>query len=235
MAKTALISGASSGIGLEISKKLLEMDYRVYGIARDFSQTALHHENFIQLTCDLTEIDTMEHYLKQHTPLQEIDLLVNNAGFGTFEPHEELPTKTIIKMTHLNLLAPMILTKLCLRSLKKHKGFIFNINSISGIKPAPYGAVYGACKSGLNHFGTSLFEEARKSGLKVININPDITKTNFFDQLHFKNDEDPLSYIDPMDIAVIIEESLNRREGTVITDITIQPQRFRIQKKKTVI
>ncbi len=137
-------------------------------------------------------------------------------------------------MINLNLTAPLLLSRYFLRDLKKNSGYIFNINSISGVEPAPFGAVYGATKAGLKHFSTSLFKEARKSGLKVININPDITKTPFFDNLHFKESNNPLSYIAPQDIAQIIEDILSLREGTVITDITIQPQKFQIQKKKKI-
>jgi short-subunit dehydrogenase len=126
----------------------------------------------------------------------------------------------------------MLLSKLFLRALKQHSGHIFNINSISGIQPALFGATYGASKAGLRHFGTSLFKEARKSGLKVININPDITNTPFFDDLHFEPTKDAQTYIEPKDIADIIENVLNQREGTIMTDITVEPQKFQIAKKK---
>ena len=68
--------------------------------------------------------------------------------------------------------------------------------------------------------------------MKVININPDITKTPFFDDLNFKYSDNPLSFIEPNDIALIIKDILSLRDGTVITDITIQPQQFQIEKKK---
>jgi short-subunit dehydrogenase len=126
----------------------------------------------------------------------------------------------------------MLLSKLFLRALKHQSGYIFNINSISGIQPALFGAAYGASKAGLRHFGTSLFKEARKSGLEVVNINPDITNTPFFDNLNFKPTEDSQTYIDPKDIANIIENVLHQREGTIMTDITVEPQKFQISKKK---
>ena len=65
----------------------------------------------------------------------------------------------------------------------------------------------------------------------MVNINPDITKSPFFDELHFENSQDPLSYIEPNDIAKIVEEIINKRVGTVITDITIEPQIFKLGKK----
>ena len=223
--KKAIVTGSSSGIGREISKKLLSCGYEVYGLARDMSKAGINNENFHPICIDLT--------IENDFPkLDNVCVLVNAAGVGYFSPHEELSVSQIKQMVDLNLLAPLLVTNFYLRELKKNSGHIFNINSISAIQPALYGAVYGATKAGLKHFSTSLFKEARKSGLKVININPDITKTNFFDNLHFKESDDELSFIKPEDIAKIIEDVLNTRDGTVITDITIEPQKFQIKKKK---
>ncbi len=225
MFKTALITGASSGIGLACVKALLALDYKVYGMARDFTKSNIHHDNFTPIMIDLS-------VEKNYPTIPDLTLLIHAAGIGHFAPHEELSQKQIEEMIALNLTAPLLLNRHYLRSLKKEEGFIFNINSISGIEPALFGAAYGATKAGLSHFGTSLFKEARKSGLKVININPDITKTAFFDNLHFQESDDALAYIEPEDIAEIICDVLKQRPGTVITDITIQPQKFQIKKKK---
>ena len=223
--KTALITGASSGIGKACATALLKKDYKVYAMARDFSKCEITSPHFIPIIIDLTKE-------KSYPKIENLYILIHAAGVGHFAPHEELSTKQIEEMIALNLTAPLLLSRHYLRELKKNAGYIFNIGSISGIEPALFGAAYGASKAGLKHFGTSLFKEARKSGLKVININPDITKTPFFDDLHFCQGEDPLAYIEPEDIAQAIKDALNMREGTVITDITIQPQKFQIKKKK---
>ena len=222
--KNAIVTGASSGIGQECAKKLLELGYKVYGFSRtsDFKD-----KNFIHVEIDLTDTKQIQK-LENTNP----HVLINCAGVGYFAPHEELSFEQIQEMIALNLTAPMLVTKLFLRALKQQSGYIFNINSISGIQPALFGATYGASKAALRHFGTSLFKEARKSGLKVININPDITNTPFFDNLNFKPTEDALTYIDPKDIADIIENVLNQRKGTIMTDITVEPQKFQISKKK---
>jgi len=222
--KNAIVTGASSGIGQECTKKLLELGYQVYGFSRtsDFKD-----KNFTHVEIDLTDTKQIQK-LENTNP----HVLINCAGVGYFAPHEELSFEQIQEMIALNLTAPMLVTKLFLRALKQQSGYIFNINSISGIQPALFGATYGASKAALRHFGTSLFKEARKSGLKVININPDITNTPFFDNLNFKPTEDALTYIDPKDIADIIENVLNQREGTIMTDITVEPQKFQISKKK---
>jgi short-subunit dehydrogenase len=223
--KSALVTGASSGIGEAIALSLLDLNYQVYGVARDFSRSKIEDKNFIQVKLDLCKDDNFP-------KIENLHILVNSAGVGHFAPHEEISSKAIRQMIDLNLTAPLLLSKHYLRELKKQKGYIININSISGIQPSIFGAAYSATKAGLNHFGKSLFREARKSGLKVININPDITKTPFFDDLNFKYSDNPLSFIEPNDIALIIKDILSLRDGTVITDITIQPQQFQIEKKK---
>ncbi len=230
--KKAVVTGASSGIGQEIAKKLLSLNYKVIGIARDFKKCDIADDNFEIHQNDLSDKKSL-HQLLEKLKKEDISILVNSAGFGIISPHEEISVKDIEDMVYLNLTTPLILTKLFLRKIKKNRGHIFNICSISGIKSAPFGAVYGATKAGLRHFGNSLFEESRKSGTKVISINPSITDTSFFKNLHFEPTDDPLSYIKPNCIAEIIEEILNKREGTVITDITIDTQLFKIEKNKS--
>ncbi len=229
--KSAIVTGGSSGIGLECAKMLIDEGYKVYAVARDFKKSGFDDPFFIKTKCDLTQIKEIKE-LEKRIDKKDLKILINNAGVGYFAPHEELDFEKINKMIDLNLRSPLLITKLFLRSLKQNSGYIFNINSISALKPSFFGAVYGASKAALRHFGVSLFEEARKSGLKVVNINPDFTKTPFFENLNFSYSDDPLSYIEPSCISKVIQDILSLREGTVITDITIQPQKFKILKKK---
>ena len=225
--KKALVTGASSGIGLEISKMLIDFGVLVYATARDFGKCNFKNENFLEIPIDLRQKDEILKLKK----IKDISILVNCAGVGYFGSYESLSFEQIQEMITVNLTAPLLLTKLFLNPLKKNSGYIFNIASISAIKPAIFGVVYGASKSGLRHFGNSLFNESRKSVLKVVNINPDITKTPWFDKLDFSYTTDPLSFIDPAQIAQIIKNILELKEGTVVTDITIEPQKFKITKK----
>ncbi len=228
--KSAIVTGSSSGIGEAICLKLLSMGYTVHGIARR-EQTHIQDTRFHPTVCDITDTVRLEQTIKKILEQCDIDLLIHSAGLGRFEPHEELSPLRLKQIIDTNLTAPVILSSLTLRSLKKKKGTIINITSIEALKASKFSAAYSASKAGLHHFGRCLFEEVRKSGVNVISIHPDMTQTPFFDELHFKPAEELQMHLKPADIAKAIEDILNMREGVSITELTIRPQYFGIKKK----
>ena len=182
--KKVVVTGASSGIGKEITNRLLKLGYAVIGISRSIKKEDFNNENFTSLPANLSDETSVLNTCKTLTK-EDIYMLINCAGFGRFEPHEELSSKTITEMVYLNLTAPMLLTNTLLRSLKKNDGYLININSIEALRASKFAGVYSATKAGLKAFGDSLFEESRKSGLSVTNINPDMTQSSFYDELRF--------------------------------------------------
>lgn len=255
MQKKALVTGASSGIGLAIAERLVKEGYEVYGLGRDFSKgeylqadTDLQadinckvdklnddepHMNthFHKIICDLCNtsklIETIQAINKDH----DICLLINNAGVGYYGLHEELNPQKISQMVRTNLEAPMIITNLLLRDLKKNSGIIVNTSSVTAEKSNPHGCAYGATKAGLTSFSHSLFDEARKYGVKVINIEPDMTATNLYRNADFNADEDVEARLLPEEIADAVWYAVNQREGLVVTDIVVKPQLHRIKRK----
>ena len=226
--KTALLSGSSSGIGEAIKEKLLQLGYKVYGVARQRQEKS---ENFHPIICDITDTKVLETTIKGLLKEEDLDLLINSAGMGRFEPHEELSISQIKSIIDTNLTAPIILSSLCLRSLKKTKGKIINISSIEALKASKFSAAYSASKAGLHHFGNALFEEVRRAGVNIVSIHPDLTQTPFFDELHFEPKDDLGMHLKPEDISQSIEDILAMREGVSITEMTIRPQYFGIKKK----
>lgn len=226
----AVVTGASSGIGKAITLRLLSLGFKVIGVSRSISREHFSSENFTAVQADLSQEEST---LKLCESLKRtiVHLLVNSAGFGRFEPHEELSPSTITQMTFLNLTAPMLLTNTLLRSLKKEDGYLININSIEALRASKFAGVYSATKAGLKAFGDSLFEETRKSGLSITNINPDMTESSFYDGLRFdvskKEDEKLLSE----DIADAVEHILKMRKGAVVSEYTIRSLKFGISKK----
>ncbi|MEA3372133.1 MAG: SDR family NAD(P)-dependent oxidoreductase [Campylobacterota bacterium] len=231
MNKTAIVTGASSGIGRAIAERLLKLDYHVIGIGRTITENTIGHPEFTPIVCDLSQTNDVIALWPQLQADNAISLLVNAAGFGRFEPHEELTPETIEQMVAVNLTAPMTLTNQLLRTLKANQGTIINITSIEALRSSKFSALYSATKSGLRAFGQALFEEVRKSGVNVVTINPDMTDTGFFNELRFGVHESEDAKLLAEDIADAVEQILNSRSGMAITEMTIRSQRFGISKK----
>lgn len=210
--KNAIVTGYSSGIGKAISQELEINGYLV-----------------VKLQSRLEDFKNLEIEIKKILTEKEIDLLVNCAGVGIFQPHEEINISKIKEIIDVNLTAPILLSNLLLRSLKKTEGNIINISSIEATKHSKFSALYTATKSGLRDFSLTLFEELRKSGVGVTTINPDMTVTDFFDELQFQPSSEKDTYLIPETIAKAVINILNI-DG-VVTDFTIRPQKFEIKKK----
>ncbi|MEO1953497.1 MAG: SDR family oxidoreductase [Campylobacterales bacterium] len=230
MDRLAVVTGASSGIGYTTALRLLKLGYRVIGISRNIEDNCFDSPNFQALKADLKDkkdIDMLSKELKG----KNISILINSAGFGRFEPHEELSHKTIIDMVFLNLTAPMLLTNILLRELKKNNGYLININSIEALRASKFAGVYSATKAGLKAFTDAIFEESRKSNLSVTNINPDMTESNFYDTLRFETSKKEDEKLLATDIADAIEHILSMRKGAVVSEYTIRSLKFGICKK----
>lgn len=209
----ALVTGYSSGIGKAICEVLEQNGYKI-----------------IKVESRLNDLGSLEKEIKEILKKEEISLLVNCAGVGIFKPHEEISISKIKELIDVNLTAPIVLSNLLLRSLKKTKGHIINISSVEATRHSKFSALYTATKSGLRDFGLALFEELRRSDVRVTTINPDLTKTNFFDEFNFEPSDNPDTFLLSEDIAKAVLDIINF--NGVITDITVRPQKLEIKKKK---
>jgi hypothetical protein len=226
-----VVTGASSGIGKEITKRLLLLDYKVIGISRSVKKEDFESENFTPIQANLADEASTLLTCKKISD-ENIYMLINCAGFGRFEPHEELSAKTVTDMVFLNLTAPMLLTNALLRNLKKNSGYLININSIEALRASKFAGVYSATKAGLRAFGDSLFEETRKSSLSITNINPDMTQSNFYKELRFETSQQEDEKLLASDIADAVEHIISMRKGAVVSEYTIRSLNFGISKKK---
>lgn len=228
--KKAVVTGASSGIGKAITERLLSMGYEVYGIGRVFAEKTENKE-YHRIVCDLLDEKQLDELVRT-LPVNEISLLVNNAGAAYYGMHEELNPAKIRIMTRTDLEVPMILCQKFLRALKKNRGTILNIASVTANQVNTHGATYGAAKAGLLSFGRSLFEENRKYGIRVVTLLPDMTGTNLYRNADFQPSDEPGTYLLAEDIADAAAYILSCREDIVITEMTIRPQLHRIERKK---
>lgn len=219
--KTAVVTGASSGIGFEVCKSLINMGYKVYGIGINFLECQIYYSNFVSITCDITDLNKLCDVVKKIEREEEIHVLINSGAVGYFGYHEDLNPKKIHDMIVGNLEVPIILTNLLLEKLKKNKGHIINISSIAEKKVSNYSSAYFSIKAGITHFSENLFYETRESGLKVATIHPDISELDFYEK----------SSVSYEGIANAVEIILKQGLSNIVTDITIRPQEYIIEKK----
>ena len=218
VADTAVVTGSSSGIGLALSRMLVKNGYEVFGFGRNFERAEAQEfckeqpEKFHAVVCDITDTQALCAHIKEIDKNYRVTVLVNNAGVGYYGLHEELNPKKIQKMVRTNLEAPMILTQQLLRTLKKNRGTVLNISSVTAAQSNPHGCAYGATKAGLSGFAKSLFDEVRKYGVRVITIQPDMAKTDLYRNADFCEGEEEASYLLPEEVAEAAAFALAQRE-----------------------
>lgn len=226
--KAAIVTGASSGIGKAIAEMLVSLGYEVFGFGREFTAEVSFHP----VVCDLLDTEELERHIKQIRKQYEIYILINNAGIGYYGLHEELNAAKIKQMVRTNLELPLLLSNLLLRDLKKSKGYLLQISSVTALKNSPHGCAYGATKAGLTAFSRSLFDEARKYGVKVTVIHPDMTQTKLYRNADFTAAEDLQASLLPEDVAEAVRTVLAGQRWYGNTGLTVCPQLHQVFQKK---
>lgn len=232
MDRYAIVTGASSGIGQAIAKKLCLEGYTVYGIGRNFREDDI--PGFHPIIIDMLQTDTFLQKIDEIIDSEDrkLGILVNAAGVGYYGLHQELSVEQIQTMVRTNLEIPMILTGRLLPVLKINKGSIVNISSVTAFESNPHGCAYGATKAALTSFSDSIFDENRKHGLRVITVHPDMTKTSLYRNADFDIEEEDGCYLLSEDVADPVIAALKSDHIGEMT-ITIRPQFHRIHKKKS--
>jgi NAD(P)-dependent dehydrogenase (short-subunit alcohol dehydrogenase family) len=182
LAKTVLITGASSGIGEETVKRLMVAGYTVYAGARRLDRMkSLADAGARLLALDVTEDDSMTAAV--NTVMQEagrIDVLINNAGYGSYGALEDVPPEEARRQFDVNLFGLARLTQLVLPAMRAQRsGRIVNISSIGGKFGEPFGCWYHATKFAVEGFSDSLRMELHPFGIDVVVIQPGATHTEW--------------------------------------------------------
>jgi uncharacterized protein len=183
VAETALITGASSGIGEEFARQLAARGYELILVARRKDRLeALAGEldtKAAVIECDLaTEADKLPAKVKRRR--LQVDLLINNAGFGLRGHLLDLDAKREAEMVRLNCEAVVTLTHAFLPAMvERGSGGVITVASTAGLQPLPYEATYSASKAFAISFMEALWMELRDTGVKVLVVNPGPVKTEW--------------------------------------------------------
>lgn len=179
----ALITGASSGIGYEMAKILSEKGYDIIAVARREEKLKKLKEEIktdVEILClDVTRDEDIE---KIASRIDEVDVFINNAGFGVFGDFCSSPLDDELKMMETNVRAVHILTKLAAQKFRvKNSGYIMNVSSIAAFFTGPLFSAYYASKAYVYRLTLALYEELRreKSNVKISVLCPGPIKTEF--------------------------------------------------------
>lgn len=181
----ALVTGATSGIGRDITRYLASLNYEVYAVGRNVEKLEeLQNELGKNVKTIKMDISSKENCIALYEEIKDknIDLLVNNAGFGVFGNFTETDLEKEVKLINTNITAVHVLTKLFLKDMvKNNKGKILNVASIAGFAPGPLMAAYYSSKAYVLRLTESIYEELKKqkSNVTISVLCPGPVATNF--------------------------------------------------------
>ncbi len=216
----ALVTGASAGIGREFAEQLADRGYDLVLVARRpdkleevADEVARRGGAAEVLAADLV---TPEGLAAVEARLGDaelpVDLLVNNAGFGTYGRFSELDRATEDREVRLNVLAVVRLTHAALGPmLARGSGGVINVSSLAGYQPTPRSAVYGSTKAFVTNFSQSLHQELSGTGVNVMALCPGFTRTEFQEVAGLDRDQVPsFLWMDPGPVVRSALEAFGR-------------------------
>ena len=222
-----VLTGASSGIGLAMTKVLLKKGYFVTGISKTAGSQTIKSEKFKMVNLDLSQLDSLSDELEKIVSSIDIPIraLINNSGIGKFGSVEQLSVSDMRLVMETNFLSHAIVKR------QKTLVDIVFMGSESSISGGRYGSIYSASKFAVRGFAQSLREECAKSSVRVSILNPGAVRTPFFDDLNFEPGSASGNAIEPEDLAEVLLTILEARPGTIIDEVNLSPQ-TRVWNKK---
>jgi 3-oxoacyl-[acyl-carrier protein] reductase len=230
--KTAIVTGATKGIGFAIARALVTAGANVSISAR--------HENDINkalaelndpgggrcvgFVCDVRdEAQVNSFFASTVNALGGLDILVNNAGIGLFESVESTTGEDFRAVIETNLCGVFYCCHEAIPLMKQRGGgYIINISSLAGANPHPRMAAYNASKFGLNGFSEALMQEVRHDGIKVSYIMPGSVNTEFGGD---QPSPEKSWQLQPEDIAQVVMDLLHHPDRTLPSRVEIRPSR----------
>jgi hypothetical protein len=211
--KVALVTGASAGIGLAISRKLVARGARVALVARTASKLdslarELGSEQAVSFPADVGDLVALEQLPSRVVErLGRLDYLINNAGLHLRGPFDLRTPQELAQMVAVNLSAPIVLARAATPFLP-NGGAIVNVASLAGLVPVRDAAVYSATKAGLRAFARAAADELRDRGIAVCSVSPGPVDTDFFGEQFDK--VTPITFSQPISTPDEVAEAVLR-------------------------
>ncbi|TAN52170.1 MAG: oxidoreductase [Methylococcaceae bacterium] len=216
----ALITGASSGIGLVTAKALQRAGYRVFGTSRKAPASI---DGITMLTCDVTDEASVKNMVAEVLKQAgRIDLLVNNAGIGLLGGAEESSTAQAQALFDVNVFGITRVANAVLPTMRnQRKGRIVNVSSVLGLIPSPYNALYAATKHAVEGYSESLDHELRTLGIRVVLVEPGFTRTSFEERI--MSPDQPLAVYDSVrtDMTALMRNWVNAGDAPEVVAHTV--------------
>ncbi|HWF43598.1 MAG TPA: SDR family NAD(P)-dependent oxidoreductase [Candidatus Kapabacteria bacterium] len=232
-----LITGASRGIGFETARKFassIHPDLRLSICARhaqrlndaaDLIAKTTPEINIFASPCDISSESDVTTFVRQAVErFGPVDLLINNAGFGTFKAVEQMTSGEFDAVITTNLRGVFLMTRAVVPSMMERKsGTIVTVSSLAGRNGFEGGAAYCASKFGVRGLMQSLFLEVREYNIRVLTIFPGSVDTAFFDNVKSSKSVKPLNALEPQDIAEAVYLTVQLPSHATISELDIRP------------
>lgn len=219
--QTAIVTGASKGIGKATAEALLNAGCKVAGWSR--TDPKIEHKHFLFIETDMSKPEAIQQaYGQTHEKLGTPTILINNAGLGIFSPFELLTPEDWHRMFDVNIHAIYYACHVALPGMKQAGGgHIINISSIAGKQGNNQGSGYSATKFAVRGFSEALYREVRVDGVKVTCLFPGSVDTNFFDDIEGTSANPTMLHSE--DIAQAILDVLRSRDNVNISEVELRP------------
>lgn len=226
--KTIVVTGASSGVGLEISRLFANQGWRVIGLARTLTKLELLKkeigEQFSYLRVDVSLSDTVRDAFEYiHANFGEIDVLVNNAAVFMMKPFVESTIEDIDRIIDINLKGTIYCTFNALKLIRPNVGRIINIGSVAGEHGIKNQSIYCASKFGLDGFADALNQELLDKGISSSNICPGGIDTPLWNTENPYPGGDTSKLLSAYDIAKLVECIASQPNKVVLKKIVVFP------------
>jgi NAD(P)-dependent dehydrogenase (short-subunit alcohol dehydrogenase family) len=221
MARAALITGGSSGIGLAIGRMLRDEGFELTLVSRraERVQAAAEELGAVAVAADVGKAEDCERLVAEHRErFGRIDMLVNSAGIGIAGRVEELQAKHFDLQVGVNLRGLFLVTQAAIPLLRESHGLVVNLASIAGTLPTPGLATYGATKAAVISLTRSLNEELDADGVRAIAICPGFVDTPMAEWSGLAGDE----MIQPEDCAEVVRMLLRLSPHARIPQVVIE-------------